>query len=157
MSNLFSSGSKSWSFGGSAGLPIFDWGSNSANLDAAKIAQQKTVVAYEAAVESAFREVSDALAARSALNAQYNANVTQSKAFADRLRLVRLRYRHGVSSSLDLLDAERSNYSASSNLLATELSLLENMADLYKVLGGGLKRYTHDTPDIAVQAASEAR
>ena len=157
LSNLFNSGSKSWSFGGSAGLPIFDWGSNSANLDAAKIAQQKTVVAYEAAVESAFREVSDALAARSALNAQYNANVTQSKAFADRLRLVRLRYRHGVSSSLDLLDAERSNYSASSSLLATELSLLENMADLYKVLGGGLKRYTHDTPDTAVQAASEAR
>ena len=103
------------------------------------------MVAYEAAVESAFRDVADALAARAALNAQYESNAAQSKAYADRLRLVRLRYKHGVASSLDLLDAERSSYGADSTLLSTQLSLLENLADLYKVLGGGLKRHTADT------------
>ena len=130
---------------GNLSLPIFDWGNRKANLEAAKIAQQKTVVAYEAAVESAFRDVADALAARAALNAQYESNAAQSKAYADRLRLVRLRYKHGVASSLDLLDAERSSYGADSTLLSTQLSLLENLADLYKVLGGGLKRHTADT------------
>ena len=65
------------------------------------------------------------------------------------MRLIRLRYQHGVSSSLDLLDAERSSYSAETALLSTQLSLLENLADLYKVLGGGLKRYTTD--DLTTQ------
>ena len=145
LGNLFESGTRTWNYGGNLSLPIFDWGSRKANLEAAKIAQQKTVVAYEAAVESAFRDVADALAARAALNAQYESNAAQSKAYADRLRLVRLRYKHGVASSLDLLDAERSSYGADSTLLSTQLSLLENLADLYKVLGGGLKRHTADT------------
>ncbi|WP_038327575.1 efflux transporter outer membrane subunit [Kingella kingae] len=145
LSNLFESANKSWSFGGSLSVPIFDWGNNSANLDAAKIAQQKTVVAYEAAVESAFRDVADALVARAAFTSQYQSNLAQNKAQSERLRLTHLRYKHGVSSSLDLLDAERSHYSSTSAVLSTQLSLLENLADLYKVLGGGLKRHTQDS------------
>ncbi|MDK4612615.1 TolC family protein, partial [Kingella kingae] len=155
LSNLFESANKSWSFGGSLSVPIFDWGNNSANLDAAKIAQQKTVVAYEAAVESAFRDVADALVARAAFTSQYQSNLAQNKAQSERLRLTRLRYKHGVSSSLDLLDAERSHYSSTSAVLSTQLSLLENLADLYKVLGGGLKRHTQDSNNA--QAASSAQ
>ena len=130
-------------------LPIFDWGANSANLEAAKITQQKALVAYEGAVESAFRDVSDALVARAAFNSQYESNLAQSKAHHETLRLTRLRYKHGISSSLDLLDAERSSYSADLNTLSTELSLAENLADLYKVLGGGLKRLSKD--DVVIQ------
>lgn len=163
LDNLFKSANKVWSVGGSLSIPIFDWGVNSANLNAAKIAQQKMVVAYESAVESAFRDVADALVARAALNSQYDSDKVQSKAYNDALRLTRLRYKHGIASSLDLLEAERSSYSAESNALATELSLAENLADLYKVLGGGLKRFTNDDPttvqqihDIQQQQAEKA-
>ena len=101
-------------------------------------------VAYESAVESAFKDVSDALVARAALAAQYEAAAAQRKAYNERLRLINLRYKYGVASSLDLLDAERSSYSADSSLLSTQLNLLNNLADVYKALGGGLKRYTND-------------
>ena len=144
LSGLFKGGNRIWAFAPSINIPIFNWGSLKANLDYAKIEQQIEVVNYEAAVQSAFRDVSDALVAHEQLGQAYDANVKQSKAYGDYLRLVRLRYKHGVSSALDLLDAERSSYSADSTLLATQLTRLDNMADLYKALGGGLKRYTQD-------------
>lgn len=153
--NLFTSkDTKSWSVGGGLSLPIFNWGANVANLDASRAAQQKAVVAYEAAVESAFRDVSDALAARAAFNSQYESNLAQSRAYRETLRLTRLRYQHGISSSLDLLDAERSSYSSDLNTLAMELSLAENLADLYKALGGGLKRFSKDEAVIQQQIQS---
>lgn len=152
LSNLFQSSNKTWNYGGNANMSIFNWGNTKANVDVAKIAAEKLVVAYEATVKNAFRDVSDALVARAALNSQYASNTAQNKAYAERLRLIRLRYKHGVSSSLDLLDAERSSYSSETNLLRTQLSLLENLADLYKVLGGGLKRYTSDDTTITEQA-----
>ena len=159
LSNLFESGSRNWSIGGVISVPIFNWGKTKANLDAAKVAQEKTVVAYEAAVRSAFRDVADALVARAALNSQYQANSAQAKAQAERLRLIRLRYKHGVSSSLNLLDAQRGSYSADSTLLSTRLNMAENLADLYKVLGGGLKRYTQDDEQVRAQlkAVGDAR
>lgn len=144
LANLFQKSSSSWSAGANLSVPIFDWGSNKANLEAVKIAQQKTVVAYEAAVQSAFRDVSDALVARASLAAQYESAAAQRKAYNERLRLIALRYKHGAASSLDLLDAERSSYNTENSLLSTQLSLLENLADVYKALGGGLKRYTSD-------------
>lgn len=142
LSGLFKGGNSTWTFAPSINLPIFNWGSNVANLDYAKIMQQAEIVNYEAAVQSAFRDVSDALVAREQLDKTYAANAQQSKAYADALRLINLRYRHGVSSALDLLDAERSSYAADTTQLATQLTLLENMADLYKALGGGLKQHT---------------
>ncbi len=106
--------------------------------------KQVEIVNYEAAVQTAFQDVANALVAREQLDKAYAANTKQSKAYADYLRLVNLRYRHGVSNALDLQDAERSSYAADSTLLATQLTRLENLADLYKALGGGLKRYTVD-------------
>ncbi|MDO4641018.1 MAG: efflux transporter outer membrane subunit [Neisseria sp.] len=147
LSRLFKGGNQTWAFAPTINLPIFNWGSNKANLDYAKIQKQVQVVAYEAAVQSAFRDVANALVAREQLDKTYEANLKQSKAYTDALRLVRLRYKHGVSSALDLLDAERSSYGADTTLLANQLTRLENLADLYKVLGGGLKRYTQDVPD----------
>lgn len=142
LNGLFDTVNRSWVFSGGVSLPIFNWGSNVANLKSANIAQQKAVVAYEAAIESAFRDVADALVARYSLTQQYESSVKQSQAYAETLRLTRLRYQHGVASSLDLLDAERSSYGADASTLSMELSLAENLADVYKVLGGGLKRHT---------------
>ncbi len=145
LSGLFGGGSRVWTFAPSITLPIFNWGSNQANLDYAKIKQQASVVAYEAAVQSAFQDISNALVAREQLDKVYAANAKQSKAYADYLRLINMRYKQGVSSALDLQDAERSSYGAEATLLSTRLTLLENMADLYKALGGGLKQYTNET------------
>ncbi len=144
LGNLFKGGNATWAFMPSINLPIFNWGSNKANLDYAKIMQQVEVVNYEAAVQSAFRDVSNALVAREQLDKSYAALAKQSRAYGDYRRLVNLRYRHGIASALDLLDAERSSYSADTQLLASQLTRLENLADLYKALGGGLKRYSSD-------------
>lgn len=154
LSNLFNSSNKTWSYGGNLSLPIFDWGQRRNQLKVSKIEQEKAVVAYEAAVEGAFRDVADALVARAAMNTQYDSNLAQQKAYNERLRLTTLRYKHGVSSALDLLDAQRSSYSADTSVLSTQLSLLENLADLYKALGGGLKRYSSD--DAATQQEIKA-
>ena len=142
LSGLFKGGNGTWSFAPTINLPIFNWGSNKANLDYAKIMQQVEVVNYEAAVQAAFQDVSNALVAREQLDKAYDAQSKQSKAYADYLRLVSLRYKHGVSSALDLQDAERSSYNADATLLASQLTRLENLADLYKALGGGLKQTT---------------
>ncbi|MDO4906484.1 efflux transporter outer membrane subunit [Neisseria sp.] len=144
LNGLFKGGNRTWAFVPSINLPIFNWGSNKANLDASKIRRQIQVVNYEAAVQAAFRDVADALVAREQLDKSNEALAKQSRAYGDARRLISLRYRHGVSSALDLLDAERSSYSADTALLANQLTRLENLADLYKALGGGLKRYTQD-------------
>ena len=161
LSNLFNSSNKTWSYGGNLSLPLFDWGQRRNQLKVSKIEQEKAVVAYEAAVEGAFRDVADALVARAAMNTQYDSNLAQQKAYNERLRLTTLRYKHGVSSALDLLDAQRSSYSADTTVLSTQLSLLENLADLYKALGGGLKRYSTDDATTqqeinAVKTATQA-
>lgn len=158
LGNLFQTNKSSWSAGANLSVPIFDWGANKANLEAVKIEQQKKIVAYEAAVQTAFKDVSDALVARAALNAQYESQSAQRKAYNERLRLIHLRYKHGVASSLDLLDAERSSFSVENSVLSTQMGLMENMVDVYKALGGGLKRYTNDAQDAAaVQAVSQTQ
>lgn len=151
LNNLFKAGNGTWSFAPGINIPIFTWGSLKGSLNAAKIRKEIQVVNYEAAVQSAFQDVSNALVAREQLDKTYQANARQSTAYADRLRLVRLRYKHGVSNALDLLDAERSSYAADTTLLSNQLTRLENMADLYKALGGGLKRHTVDGSETAPQ------
>lgn len=151
LNNLFDGGQKFWSVGPSLNLPLFDWGNRKSNLEAVKVAREKVVLAYEAAVESAFRDVSDALVVRATLDRQYQSHLAQSQAYNDRLRLIQLRYQHGVASSLDLLDAERSSFGAATTVLATQLNMAENFADLYKALGGGLKRLSDEDKQVQIQ------
>lgn len=155
LSNLFSSPDRSWGYNANATIPIFNWGKNKADVVVSKIAQEQALIAYESAVETAFQDVSNALVARAAFNSQYESAVAQGKANSERLRLTRLRYKHGVSSALDLLDAERSSYASDVNLLSRQQNLLENLADLYKVLGGGLKRYTTDEQTMTQQVDAD--
>lgn len=132
LGGLFKSGTGVWAFAPSITLPIFTWGTNKANLDVAKLRQQAQIVAYESAVQSAFQDVANALAAREQLDKAYDALSKQSRASKEALRLVGLRYKHGVSGALDLLDAERSSYSAEGAALSAQLTRAENLADLYK-------------------------
>jgi outer membrane protein, multidrug efflux system len=137
LSKLFKSGSKSWSFVPQISLPIFDGGSNRANLDSAIAARDIAVAQYEKAIQTAFREVADALTQRSALRDQLEAQSSLVEASGEAFKLSDARFTRGVDSYLDVLDAQRSLYSAQQTLISTRLSRLSNDITLYKVLGGG--------------------
>jgi multidrug efflux system outer membrane protein len=138
LSELFSQ--TAWSFASQILMPIFDAGRNEANLGAAKAAQGIAVAQYEKAVQTAFREVADALAGRATLDEQLQAQAEQARAEAQRLELVELRHRNGVSSSLELLDAQRASFAAQQALLQVRLAKALNGVTLYKVLGGGFAK-----------------
>ena len=138
LSGLFKSGSWAASVAPlSLVLPVFDAGRNQANLESAQAAREVAVAQYEKAIQSAFREVADALAARATLSEQLRAQQAQTQAEAARYRLSELRYTNGVASFLDQLDAQRSLFAAQQAVIQTRLLQLQNQVVLYKALGGG--------------------
>ncbi|OFA03073.1 efflux transporter outer membrane subunit [Duganella sp. HH101] len=139
LSRLFDGGSGSWSFAPQLTLPIFDAGRNRANLGLAEVRKNIAVADYEKAIQTAFREVADALAARDYLGEQVSAQRAVQEAQADRLKLLQLRQDNGVASSLDVLDAQRELFSAQQALVQARLLRTTSAIDLYRALGGGLK------------------
>ena len=137
LSGLFKSGSETWSFVPQIVLPIFDAGSRWANLDVAKADREIALSQYEKAIQTAFREVADALARRGTLGDQMDAQRSLVDASAESYRLSDARYARGIDSYLNVLDAQRSLYSAQQGLIAVRLARLTNLVTLYKVLGGG--------------------
>jgi multidrug efflux system outer membrane protein len=137
LAGLFKSGSFAWNFAPQVSLPIFDAGSNRANLKVAEVDRDIAVAQYEQAIQTAFREVADALAQRGTIDDQIAAQQSLTDATAESYRLSRARYEKGVDSYLNVLDSQRSLYSAQQNLIATRLTRLATMVTLYKVLGGG--------------------
>jgi len=136
---LFDSGSGAWSFAPQLVLPIFDSGRNKANLDVSHARKNIAVADYEKTIQSAFREVADALAARTYLGEQVAAQRVVQDAQAERLRLLQLRFENGVASSLDVLDAQRELFTAQQALVQARLLRTTSAIDLYRALGGGLK------------------
>ncbi len=136
-SGLFDSGSKAWNFAPQITLPIFAGGRNIAGLDLSKASRDVAVAQYEKAVQSAFRDVADGLAGRATLTEQARAQRAQAEAESVRFKLSDLRYRNGVASALDLLDAQRSLFAAQQLAVTTQLQELQNRVTLYKALGGG--------------------
>jgi len=132
-----SGGSGAWSFGPTLTLPIFDGGRNQANLEASEAAREIAVAQYEKAIQSVFREVADALASRGTLDEQLAAMRVQAQAERARFELVELRYRNGVASHLDLLDAQRSLFAIEQALAQAQLAQRVADVQLYKALGGG--------------------
>jgi multidrug efflux system outer membrane protein len=137
LTDLFQSGSAVWSFVPQISVPLFDAGSNRANLDVAKADRDIAVARYEKAIQTAFREVADTLAGQGTLGDQLAAQQSLTDATADSYRLSEARYDKGVDSYLVVLDSQRSTYSAQQNLINVRLALLANQVTLYKVLGGG--------------------
>ncbi|HEX3141666.1 MAG TPA: TolC family protein, partial [Rhizobacter sp.] len=137
LSGLFKSGSFGWSFMPQAVLPIFDSGRNSANLDSAKVGRDIAVAQYEKSIQTAFREVSDALAGRATLSEQARAQTAQAAAEERRFQLADLRYRNGAASYLDALDAQRALFAAQQLAVLAQAAQVQNQVTLYKVLGGG--------------------
>jgi len=137
LSGLFKSGTGVWSFAPSITLPIFDAGRNQANLDAAKVNRDIAVAQYEKSVQTAFREVADALAGRATLDEQARAQAAATASEEARFKLADLRYRNGASSYLDVLDAQRSLFTAQLALVQVQTALAQNRVALYRALGGG--------------------
>jgi multidrug efflux system outer membrane protein len=137
LDGLFKAGSGTWTFVPQLTLPIFNAGALSASLDVAKVQREIQVAEYEKAIQSAFREVADALAERANLGEQLDARRKLVEASAESYRLSDARYRNGIDSYLVLLDAQRSRYAAEQELIAARLSEAGNRVALYKVMGGG--------------------
>jgi multidrug efflux system outer membrane protein len=142
LSNLFDGGSGSWLFSPAITLPIFTAGRLAAELDVAVITKEINVVRYERAIQTAFREVSDALVASETYQDQMLAQKANLEANEEYYAHARDRYEQGVDSFLLLLDAQRSLYGSRQNYLTLNLARLANQVDFYKVLGGGWQERT---------------
>jgi multidrug efflux system outer membrane protein len=137
LSGLFKSGSYGWTFAPQAILPLFDYGRVRAGVDSAKAGRDIAVAQYEKSIQTAFREVADALAGQATYSEQLRAQQAVAQAEADRFNLSDLRYRSGTASYLDLLDAQRSLFTAQQQAISANLLRLQNQVVLYQVLGGG--------------------
>jgi multidrug efflux system outer membrane protein len=136
LSGLFNSGSDTWSFIPQIVMPVFDPRTRPA-YDVAKMDREILLAEYERAIQTAFREVADALAKRGILGDQMAAQESLVEASAESHRLSDLRYKSGIDSYLSVLDAQRSLYGAQQGLISVRLARLTNLVTLYKVLGGG--------------------
>jgi len=136
LSGLFSSGSAVWSFIPQITMPIFDartW----AALRVSKADREIVLTQYEKAIQTAFREVADALAVQGTINQQVSAQQSLVNAVAETYRLSNKRYTKGIDSYLSVLDAQRSLHAAQQGLISLRLARLANQVSLYAVLGGG--------------------
>jgi multidrug efflux system outer membrane protein len=136
LSGLFKSGSQTWTFAPQIAMPIFDARLWSA-LKVTQVDRETAVAQYERAIQSAFRDVADALARSGTLGDQMKAQESLMDATTITYRLSMMRYEKGIDIYLSTLDAQRSLYAAQQGLIAIRLAKLTNQVQLYAVLGGG--------------------
>ena len=156
LSGLFDGGNGTWSFAPQIRLPIFDAGRNQANLRVAEVAQQTAVAQYDKAIQTAFREVADALADRSTVDERLAAQRSLLDATQRAFDISQGRFRLGADSYLAVLDAQRSLYAAQQTLITLQLAEQANRITLYKVLGGHWADGAVDRDDVARAPAGGA-
>jgi multidrug efflux system outer membrane protein len=148
LSDLFTGPSQTWSFSPQITVPIFEAGSTRAKLEVSKIGKQIEIANYEKAIQTAFREVADALAIRAILDDKIKAQEILLQAEQKRFDLTTARYKQGVDNYVDVLLAQEDLYLAEQNLLASQGAQLLNSIELYRSLGGGWKE---NDPEISRQ------
>lgn len=136
LGQLFSGGQGAWSFVPSINIPIFNSGRNQANLDVARVQTSIEVANYQKTIQVAFREVSDSLVARGSLTTQVTAETKLVDANRRNFVLAESRYKEGVDTYLNSLDAQRNLFSSQQSLVTTKLARINNLVSLYKALGG---------------------
>lgn len=154
LSDLFSSNVFSWRFGPTISLPIFDAGARRANYEVAQIEQQQALAAYESAIQTAFKEVSDVLATRTTLGEQLNSQYKLQQNYQQTYDIAYATFRSGLSNYLDVLDAERSLFSVQQSILQLELERVISQIELYQALGGGASLSAEQIVPANTQAAA---
>lgn len=139
LSGLFGSGTDTWNFTPQIVMPIFDARIRAA-LRASKAERKILLTQYEKAIQTAFKEVADALAVQGTIDQQLAAQTALVDAVSETYRLSRKRYESGIDSYLGVLDAQRSQFSAEQSLVSLRLAKLANRVTLYTVLGGGTRQ-----------------
>ena len=153
LSGLFQRGSTAWTFSPQISMPIFAGGANVAGLHLAKIQKDILTTQYQQSIQTAFREVADALAGRGTLDRQMAADQMLVDASAESFRLSGMRFTQGVDNYLGVLDSQRSLFFARQSLVEVQLARLQNLVTLYKALGGGWRERSVQGPPSAGGAA----
>jgi multidrug efflux system outer membrane protein len=146
LSTLLSSDALMYSVGGSILGPIFNWGKNKRRVDIQKETARQALYRYEQAVLNAFREVDDALVDVDTYGREVESRERQKRAATNAAMLSRLRYDGGQTAYLEVLETERSRFSAELETSAAKGSLLSSYLFLYKALGGGWITPAEETP-----------
>ncbi len=146
LGGLFKPGSAAWSFGPQISIPIFEGGTNIANLDLANIQKRIEIANYEKSIQTAFREVADGLAARGTYDDQITSLERYVMSQSRSLELSNMRYRSGVDSYLSVLTAQTNLYTAQQLLITARMERATNLVDLYRELGGGWVEHSGDRP-----------
>jgi len=157
LGGLFGAGSQAWSFLPSITVPIFSGGALQASLDVAKIQKDIGIAQYEKAIQTAFREVADGLAARGTYDEQLSSLERYTAAQRRRLELADFRYRNGADTYLNVLTAQTDFYNAQLALVSTRLQRLTSLVDLYRSLGGGWVERTGEQPRPADDVLATTR
>ena len=135
LSGLLSSG-LAWTASGAASMPIFDAGASRANIRRTVAEREAAAAAYQRSIQTAFREVGDALARQGTATDELRARQAQEASAADNYRLAEARYRAGIDDFLASLDAQRTYYAAQQSLVLMRLDASSNLVALYTALGG---------------------
>jgi multidrug efflux system outer membrane protein len=135
LTGLFSGGAFGWSAGADASYSIFNGGAGRARVALTEAQRNAALASYEKAIQTAFREVADALADRGTIGERLRSSSANVAATAETLRLVDARYRGGIDTYLTTLDAQRSYYSAQRAQVAVQLAEANNATSLYRALG----------------------
>lgn len=136
LSSLWRGDAFTWSVGPAVSLPLFDAGRRRGNVEISEASRDAAVAQYQVAIQTAFREVADALARRGTIDTQVDAQVALESAATDTVALADARYREGIDSFLASLDAQRTQYAARRTLVTARRLRAENTIELYRALGG---------------------
>jgi len=150
LSGLFSGGSFGWNASADANYPIFRAGAGVGNVRLNEAERDAAVANYQKAIQTAFREVSDALARQGTAGDELRSREAQRASAADNYRLSEARYRAGIDNFLLTLDSQRTYFAAQQALVQMRLESASNLVDLYRTLGGD-SLYAAEEPRLATQ------
>ena len=155
LTDLFKSSAFAWSIGPTLEVPIFDWGTRRANIKVSETERKIALADYEKSIQSAFREVNDALAVRKYIGDRMATARRLYEANYHSYELNNARFRAGIDGFLMVLDSQRWTYAAEQSLLLIEQANINNQIELYKTLGGGVKVTSDQKIEYAPSSAEK--
>lgn len=156
LSDLFKGPAGTWSYGANISAPIFTAGGIAGQVKAAEAIQQQSLFSYQKAIQNAFREVEDALVDQKRSREQLATQAQQVATLRQYAKIARLRFDEGYTSYLEVLDAERSLFSAQLSYTQTQGTIFLSLVNIYKAFGGGWVVEADKLTVPPVQAKTEA-